>query len=49
MTKSVQFKVMLPVEVKAWLQVSAQKNVRSQGAEIVACLRAQMAAEEEVN
>lgn len=38
----VQFKVNLPVDVKAWLELEARKNVRSQGAQIVACLRAAM-------
>lgn len=37
-----QFKLNLPADVKAWLEEQAQKNVRSQGAEIVFCLRKQM-------
>ena len=42
MQKPVQFKLNLPAEVKAWLEEQAQKNVRSQGAEIVFRLRKQM-------
>lgn len=42
MQKPVQFKLMLPPDVKAWLDIEAQRNLRSQGAEIVACLRKQM-------
>lgn len=42
MQKPVQFKLNLPADVKAWLEDQAQKNVRSQGAEIVFCLRKQM-------
>ena len=38
----VQFKVNLPLDVKTWLEVEAKKNIRSQGAQIVACLRAAM-------
>ena len=38
----VQFKVNLPADVKAWLEIEAKRNVRSQGAQIVACLRAAM-------
>lgn len=43
MTNPVQFKVMLPADVKAWLEAEAAKNVRSQGAEIVFILRDHMA------
>lgn len=42
MKDHVQFKLNLPAEVKAWLEVQAARNVRSQGAEIVACLRERM-------
>ena len=42
MRKSTQFKLLLPSDVKAWLEQQASKNVRSQGAEIVALLRAEM-------
>ena len=41
-----QFKLNLPADVKAWLEEQAQKNVRSQGAEIVFRLREQMAKQE---
>lgn len=40
--KIIQFKVNLPADVKAWLEDEAKRNVRSQGAQIVACLRAAM-------
>lgn len=43
MTKKLQFKLMLPEDVKAWLAARAERNLRSQGAEIVACLRERMA------
>lgn len=42
MTKPTQFKLILPPDVKDWLEQQASKNVRSQGAEIVARLRAAM-------
>lgn len=42
MSKPTQFKLLLPADVKAWLEQQASKNVRSQGAEIVALLRAEM-------
>ena len=42
MTKPTQFKLILPPDVKGWLEQQASKNVRSQGAEIVARLRAAM-------
>lgn len=41
--KLIQFKVNLPADVKAWLEDEAKRNVRSQGAQIVSCLRAAMA------
>lgn len=37
--KPIQFKVNLPPDVKEWLEEEAHRNVRSQGAQIVACLR----------
>lgn len=40
--KLIQFKMNLPADVKAWLEAEAKRNVRSQGAQIVACLRAAM-------
>ncbi|MFN3276107.1 MAG: Arc family DNA-binding protein [Paracoccus sp. (in: a-proteobacteria)] len=42
MPDHVQFKLNLPADVKAWLREQAAKNVRSQGSEIVACLRERM-------
>lgn len=42
MKDSVQFKLNLPADVKSWLETTAKKNIRSQGAEIVACIRAAM-------
>ncbi|TVP70131.1 MAG: Arc family DNA-binding protein [Rhodobacteraceae bacterium] len=42
MSKPTQFKLLLPADVKAWLEQQASKNVRSQGSEIVARLRAEM-------
>ncbi|ATX64727.1 Arc family DNA-binding protein [Roseinatronobacter bogoriensis] len=42
MNKPIQFKLLLPVDVKKWLEQQATKNVRSQGAEIVARLRDEM-------
>ena len=46
MQKPVQFKLILPVDVKAWLEIEAARNVRSQGAEIVSCLRERMERQE---
>lgn len=40
--KPKQFKLNLPSDVKTWIEAQAAKNLRSQGAEIVACLRAHM-------
>jgi plasmid stability protein len=37
-----QFKLNLPADVKDWLKAEAAKNLRSQGSEIVACLRKRM-------
>lgn len=37
--KLIQFKMNLPADVKAWIEVQAKNNLRSQGAQIVACLR----------
>lgn len=42
MNKPTQFKLILPADVKDWLEQQASKNVRSQGAEIVVRLRAAM-------
>ena len=43
MRKPIQFKLNLPAEVKEWLAAEAAKNLRSQSAEVVACLKAAMA------
>lgn len=47
MTKPIQFKLNLPGDVKAWIEGQAAKNLRSQGAEIVACLRERMDREDQ--
>jgi hypothetical protein len=40
--KAKQFKLIIPADVKAWLESEAKKNLRSQSAQIVSCLRAEM-------
>ena len=40
--KTTQFKLNLPADVKAWLEEEAVRNLRSQGAQVVSCLRAAM-------
>ncbi|KAE9627962.1 Arc domain-containing protein [Parasedimentitalea maritima] len=40
--KTTQFKLNLPEDVKAWLEEEAVRNLRSQGAQVVSCLRATM-------
>ena len=40
--KTVQFKLNLPSDVKTWLEEEAVRNVRSQGSQVVSCLRAAM-------
>lgn len=40
--KSIQFKLNLPADVKLWLEEEAVRNVRSQGSQVVSCLRAAM-------
>jgi hypothetical protein len=40
--KTTQFKLNLPADVKAWLEEEAVRNLRSQGAQVVTCLRAPM-------
>lgn len=42
MQQPTQFKLIVPADVKAWLEEQAAKNIRSKGAEIVACLRDRM-------
>ena len=46
MSKPTQFKLILPPDVKRWVEEQAAKNVRSQGAQIVASLREKMATQE---
>lgn len=38
----VQFKFNLPADLKRWLEQEAKREVRSQGAQVVYCLRAAM-------
>ena len=45
--KAKQFKLIIPAEVKAWLEAEARKNLRSQSAQIVSCLRAEMSKSEQ--
>ncbi|MFC3057871.1 Arc family DNA-binding protein [Paenirhodobacter populi] len=47
MNNAVQFKLVIPADVKEWLAMQAVKNIRSQGGEIVAILRQHMAQEAE--
>ena len=42
-----QFKLIIPADVKAWLEAEAKKNLRSQSAQIVSCLRAEMSKSEQ--
>ena len=42
-----QFKLIIPADVKAWLEAEAKKNLRSQSAQIVSCLRAEMSKDEQ--
>ncbi len=44
--KTTQFKLNLPADVKAWLEEEAVRNLRSQGAQVVSCLRAAMSRQE---
>ncbi len=44
--KTTQFKLNLPADVKAWLEEEAMRNLRSQGAQVVTCLRAAMSRQE---
>ena len=46
--KTTQFKLNLPADVKAWLEEGAVRNLRSQGAQVVTCLRAAMLRQETV-
>lgn len=38
-----QMRIRLPADVKSWLEREAEKNVRTQNAEIVVAIRAKMA------
>ncbi|MGH1416735.1 MAG: Arc family DNA-binding protein [Pelagimonas sp.] len=40
--KTTQFKLNLPADVKLWLEEEAVRNLRSQGSQVVSCLRAAM-------
>ena len=44
--KATQFKLIMPADVKAWLEEEAVRNLRSQGAQVVTCLRAAMSRQE---
>jgi hypothetical protein len=44
--KTTQFKLNLPADVKAWLEEEAVRNLRSQGAQVVSCLRVAMSRQE---
>jgi len=46
MNDVVQFKLNIPADLKAWIEAQSRRNVRSQGAEIVACLRERMERQE---
>lgn len=41
MKETVQFKLNIPADLKHWLEEQARANIRSQGAEIIAILRAE--------
>jgi len=43
MRQPIQFKLNLPEDVKLWIAERAKANVRSQGSEVVAIIRAAMA------
>lgn len=40
-----QFKINMPTDVKRWVEAQAEKNLRSQSAEIILALREKMAQE----
>lgn len=40
-----QLRIRIPEDVKAWLEVQAKKNLRTQSAEIVLAIRAKMESE----
>ncbi len=44
MKQAVQLKILVPPDVKTWLEREAAQNLRSQGAEIIKCLREKMTA-----
>lgn len=41
-----QYKMLIPADVKDWLEEQSRKNLRSQSQEIVLALREKMAAQE---
>ena len=44
--KTTQFKLNLPADVKVWLEEEAVRNLRSQGSQVVSCLRPAMSRQE---
>lgn len=40
--QNIQFKLVLPLDVKDWLKAEAKRNLRSQSAQVVLCLRQAM-------
>lgn len=42
-----QFKLIIPTEIKEWLADQAERNLRSQSAEIILALRERMEREED--
>lgn len=40
--QNIQFKLVLPADVKDWLKAEAKRNLRSQSAQVVLCLRQAM-------
>jgi CTP:molybdopterin cytidylyltransferase MocA len=43
----VQFKLLIPADVKTWLEQRAEQNLRSQSSELISVLRDQMEFEKE--
>lgn len=43
--KTTQYKLNIPEDVKAWLDETAARNMRSRSAEVILALREKMAAE----
>lgn len=44
-----QFKLRIPPDIKRWVAAQAERNLRSQGAEIIMALREKMEAEHAEN